>query len=86
MHLPSEARPALLCHFLPINKVGIHFIIFFKTMIQGLQGLAGKQWSLQAHVSCLILSSIIGHQKAVAGLISTAGSFVRVREKGGGIT
>lgn len=55
-------------------------------MIQDLQGLGGKQWSLEAHVSCLILSSIIGHQRAVAGLISTAGSFVSVREEGGGIT
>lgn len=42
-----------------------------------------KQWSLQAHVSCLILSSIIGHQKSVPGLISPAGSFVSMREKGG---
>ena len=45
-----------------------------------------KQWSLQAHVSCLILSSVIGHQKPVAGLISPAGSFVSMREKGGRVT
>lgn len=42
-----------------------------------------KQWTLQAHISCLILSSIIGHQKAVAGLISPVGSFVSLREERG---
>lgn len=45
-----------------------------------------KQWSLQARVSCLILSSVIGHQKPIAGLISPAGRFVSMREKGGRVT
>lgn len=59
-------------------------------MIQDLSRRGGapvlKQWSLQAHASCLILSSIMGHLKAVVGLICPVGSLVSMREKRGHVT